>query len=403
MKKVLLVQPSLQPPGGANGVAAWIIEALKEEHALSVLTWTPIDVASINRFYGTSLRTLDFTVRTVDPILRSLMDRLPRRMGKLRTSLLFRVCTRIKDDYDVIISAYNEADFGRRGIQYIHFPRAYQFHQNGDLPRDPFSRALITAYYDLCRRISAFSFERMKQNLTLVNSHWTASKVRERHGIEATTVYPPVLGIFPEVPWEDREDGFIVIGRITPEKELDKIIDNLAAVRSQGWEVHLHVVGSPDDRRYYKRILRRVRENASWVFLEQDLSREELVRLISMHRYGIHGMAEEHFGIAVAELVWAGCLVFVPRGGGQVEIVDGDERLLYGAADEAVAKIALVMSDPDAQRSLRAYLASRKQLFSTERFMRRIREVVRDFGETRRGALVPEPTAVTRDKPPGGT
>jgi glycosyltransferase involved in cell wall biosynthesis len=384
MKKILLVQPSLQPPGGANGVAAWIIEGLKGEHALSVLTWTPIDVASINRFYGTSLRAPDFTACRVDPILRSLIDRLPRPMGKLKTSLLLRACKRIKDDYDVIISANNEADFGRRGIQYIHFPRAYQSHQNGYLPQDPLSRALTTAYYEFCRWISGFSFERMKQNLTLVNSDWTATKVRERHGIEATTLYPPVLGMFPDVPWENRDNGFIAIGRITPEKELDKMIDSLAAVRSQGWDIHLHVVGCPDDRRYYKRILRRARENASWVFLEQDLSREDLVQLASTHRYGIHGMAEEHFGIAVAELVWAGCLVFVPRGGGQVEIVGGDDRLLYGAAEEAVAKITLVMSDPDMQRSLRAHLASRRELFSTERFMRRIQEVVRHFGETHR-------------------
>jgi glycosyltransferase involved in cell wall biosynthesis len=192
--------------------------------------------------------------------------------------------------------------------------------------------------------------------------------------------------MFPEVPWEDRENGFIAIGRIAPEKELEKLIDSLAAVKSQGWDIHLHIVGSPEDRRYYKRILRRVRENASWVFLEQNLSREELVQLVSMHRYGIHGMAEEHFGIAVAELVWAGCLVFVPRGGGQVEIVDGDERLLYAAPEEAVAKIILVMSDPDVQRSLRTHLASRKRLFSTERFMRRMQELVRHFGETQRGA-----------------
>jgi glycosyltransferase involved in cell wall biosynthesis len=403
MKKVLLVQPSLQPPGGANGVAAWIIEALKGEHAVSVLTWTPIDVASINRFYGTSLGAPEFTVYGVHPIVRWLIDRVPGPIGKLKTSILLLMCKRIKDDYDVIITANNEADFGRKGIQYVHFPRAYQSHQNGDLPRNPFLRALITIYYHLCRRISGFSFERMKQNLTLVNSDWTATKVRERHGIEATTLYPPVLGTFPEVPWEDRENGFVCIGRIVPEKGLEEVIDSLAAVRSQGWDIHLHVVGSPDDRRYYKRILRRVRENASWVFLEQDLSREELVRLMSMHRYGIHGMAEEHFGIAVAELVWAGCLVFVPRGGGQVEIVDGDERLLYGAPEEAAAKITLVMSDPDAQRSLRTHLASRKKSFSTERFMRRIREVVRQSGETPRGALVPQPTAVTRDEPPGRT
>ena len=28
MKRVLLVQPSMQPPGGGNGVAAWVLQAL---------------------------------------------------------------------------------------------------------------------------------------------------------------------------------------------------------------------------------------------------------------------------------------------------------------------------------------------------------------------------------------
>jgi hypothetical protein len=32
IKRVLLVQPSLQPPGGGKGVAAWIIEALKPDY-----------------------------------------------------------------------------------------------------------------------------------------------------------------------------------------------------------------------------------------------------------------------------------------------------------------------------------------------------------------------------------
>ena len=27
MKRVLLVQPSVQPPGGSNGVAAWVLQA----------------------------------------------------------------------------------------------------------------------------------------------------------------------------------------------------------------------------------------------------------------------------------------------------------------------------------------------------------------------------------------
>ena len=48
-RKILLLQPSLQPPGGGNGVAAWMIEALKSDYALSVLTCWPIDLAAVNR------------------------------------------------------------------------------------------------------------------------------------------------------------------------------------------------------------------------------------------------------------------------------------------------------------------------------------------------------------------
>ena len=387
MKKVLLVQPSLQPPGGSKAVGVWIIEALKREHEVSVLTWTPVEPAPINRYYGTSLRASEFTVYGVHPVVRWLMDRVPGPIGKLKSSLLWRACKRIKDDYDVIITANNEADLGCRGIQYIHFPRYYQPRPADDLRWYHFSPALLNVYYDLCRRISGFSFERMKQNLTLVNSDWTGTKVRECHGIEATTLYPPVPGIFPEVAWEDRENGFIAIGRIAPVKELEKMIDTLATVRSQGWDIHLHIVGEPENRRYYERILQRVRENASWIFLEENLSREELVELVSRHRYGIHGRTEEHFGIAVAELMRGGCLVFIPRGGGQVEIVEGDERLLYATAEEAAEKIIRVMSDRDLQQVLRTHLASKKDLFSTEQFMRRFQELVRHFGETQRHLL----------------
>jgi hypothetical protein len=41
MKRVLMVQPSLNPPGGGNGVAAWMIEGLKTENRLTLLAWEP--------------------------------------------------------------------------------------------------------------------------------------------------------------------------------------------------------------------------------------------------------------------------------------------------------------------------------------------------------------------------
>lgn len=379
MKRLLIVQPSLQPPGGGNVVAAWIIEALKREHALSVLTWRRIDLEEINRYCGTSLRASDFTALRIAPALRAPFRGVPAPLSLLKTSLLLRAAKKIEAEYDLAMTVNNEADLGRPGIQYVHFPWAYQPRPPTDLRWYHGSAAVVAGYYRLCEWVAGFSVERMKRNLTLVNSNWTAAKVKERHGIDSLTVYPPVPGTFPPISWEEREDGFVCIGRISPEKELDKVIDVVAAVRAQGRGVHLHIVGTPGDAAYTAHIRRRALDAGAWVFLDENLSRDELAQLVSRHRYGIHGMVEEHFGIAIAEMVRAGCIVFVPCGGGQTEIVEGEERLLYETTEEAVAKIVRVLNDRELQASLRAYLRTRQAVFSTDRFVETIRDVVRRF------------------------
>lgn len=62
-----------------------------------------------------------------------------------------------------------------------------------------------------------------------------------------------------------------------------------------------------------------------------------------------------------------------------MEIVGREQRLMYGTDEEAVQKIVRVMNSSDEQSSLRDHLSSRKELFSAETFMRRIREIVREF------------------------
>ena len=93
------------------------------------------------------------------------------------------------------------------------------------------------------------------------------------------------------------------------------------------------------------------------------MSREDLLALIPTYRYGIHGMAAEHFGMAPAEMAAAGCIVFVPNDGGQVEIVNRDPRLLYETVDDAVASITRIMRDPVEQQAVREMLLSRARAF----------------------------------------
>jgi glycosyltransferase involved in cell wall biosynthesis len=228
--------------------------------------------------------------------------------------------------------------------------------------------------------LAGYSFDRMKRNLTLAVSEWTRAKLREAYEVDALTVYPPASDGFAEVPWAERPDGFVTLGRIVSEKRIERIIEILSRVRAHADGVHLHIIGNPSGPRdYYRDVRRQVTDNASWVSLHENLSRDAMIRLVSGNRYGINARPDEQFGIAVAEMVAAGCIVFAPNSGGQVEILGGDERLLYTSVEDAVAKILRVIRDPDGRVALRRQLAARRRLFSTEEFCHRIREVVREF------------------------
>jgi hypothetical protein len=104
-RKILLLQPSLQPPGGGNGVAAWMIEALKSDYAVSVLTCWPIDLAAVNRYYGTALTSTDFTAhRFPFSLLYRLLERIPLPLSLIKTSLLLWQGKQIQSGYDLVIS-----------------------------------------------------------------------------------------------------------------------------------------------------------------------------------------------------------------------------------------------------------------------------------------------------------
>ena len=388
MKRVLVLRVSMDPSAGAGtAVAAWTIEALRDSSQVSVLTCGPVDVGALNRYYGTTLRETDVRVHQVPAWvpLRSA----PRRWQLLQHCSLMRRCHRVANEYDVVIGTDNETDFGRRGIQYIHYPAFHDPRVNGRVARSVESFALrwyhapllLRSYFRLSLAAAGFSMRRMRTNLTLVNSNWTGDLMRQVHGIDTMTVYPPVHTDFPQVAWDDREAGFVCVGRLGPEKRIETIIEILGAVRSRGGDVHLHIIGTPGPADYVAHIRGLQALNADWVSLECDLSRSAVAQLLATHRYGIHAMRREPFGIAVAEFLRAGCIPFVPDDGGLVEIVGGNPELVYDAVPDAAAKILAVIRDPARQHGLLRYLETCKALFSSTRFMEQMRAAVDGFSE----------------------
>jgi len=103
---------------------------------------------------------------------------------------------------------------------------------------------------------------------------------------------------------------------------------------------------------------------------------------MARHEFGINGCEREAFGIAVAELVKAGCLTFVPNGGGQTEIVD-HPSLTFENDDDAIQKIVSVLENPALQAALVGHLRERSRELSTERFQDTVRSLVAEFLATR--------------------
>jgi glycosyltransferase involved in cell wall biosynthesis len=384
--KVAIVHPKLSF-GGSEGRALWAIETLKQDYDVSLITGGRVDLRRLNGFYGTSLESGDFTILYAP---HPLGLRYTSKFAALRGHLIQRYIQRVAPSFDLLISAYNLYDFGVRGIQFL---ADFGFIDEWRLTLHPAlgnwetwwygDSPLRRAYLGLCRLISPSNPEAWKRNLTLANSDWGAALLRREFGIEARTVYPPVSEEFSLIPWEERENGFVCIGRVVPEKRMDAIIELLGRVREDGCDIHLHLLGGIDDSQYGRRLKQLCAKHHDWVFPEGLVFGRRKKELMARHRFGINACENESFGIAVAEMVKAGCIVFVPDSGGQVEIVN-HPALIYEDDADAVRKIEAVLTNAALQGSLREHLSQGAQRFSVSNFQGAMRNLVREFLEGER-------------------
>jgi glycosyltransferase involved in cell wall biosynthesis len=366
--RVLLVQQSIDPPGGGNAVAAWMLQALHGVHEVSTLTIRPWDPHLVDQFFGTALAAADIEQRSVSS-LTGIFPGAPNHLTRLRLALLFGAAQRLAPEFDLLVTAENYGAFGRRGLQYVHYPTALR-------PEPTRWPALVNVYYRLCDALSGLSWDTARRNETLANSHWTAEALRRDHGIAARVLYPPVVDPGPGRTWEARFDTFLCLGRFHGSKRLELVIDLVNRVRAWMPGARLHIVGSNVDRDYTQRLRHAAAPFHEWITIDEDLPRARIAALMSTYRYAVHAMEYEHFGMAVAEMARAGCIVFVHDSGGQVEAVGGAPELRWRTAGDAVLRIKRVVEDVELQRALSAQLRRHAAQFSTERFVREFREIV---------------------------
>jgi glycosyltransferase involved in cell wall biosynthesis len=367
--KVVIGHPMLGL-GGSEAVVMWLIEALKKDCDVTVVTTGGWDRSKLNEFYGTHAEENEVSVR-----IASLPWPLRNRsVAALRGAAYQRFARRIAAEYDVRISAYNLTDWG---LPAIHFLADFSWNKTIRDRIDPPSPGFVyrdsrlrKAYLSLASAIESPSGrDPLRDDKLIANSNWTARTVHQDCAVQcATTIYPPVWSEFPDVPWEKKEDSFVMIGRIAPEKQVEKAISILSSVRDRGHSIRLHLCGKIEDDAYGRRISSLCQMHSDWIIPAGRVTGERKTSLLAGCRYGIQARSAEPFGISVAEMVKAGAIVFAPHEGGQAEILQNPDLLFTGESD-AVVKICRILQTPSMQSMIHSTLRDRARSFNTERFI----------------------------------
>ncbi|SFK69267.1 Glycosyltransferase involved in cell wall bisynthesis [Halogranum rubrum] len=375
MAKVGVVQADLSRLGGGQVVCMNVIESLQREHEVEVLTASSVDIESLNEYADTSVE--DVPVKKLGTIPQLVNKYRGRRFVLLEVALINRYVKSVREEYDVLISTVNELSLPGPAVQYVHVP---QFDRSS-VPGEEVDTTVYSLYNKVCKWLAQYREEDVTQSKLLANSNWTADVTENIYGIRPEVLYPPIDSQFRSAkPWNDREDGFVAVGRIEATKNYERLITIVDRLRERGYSTHLHIVGPADSDEYASHIKDLVEER-EYILYEGKVPRERLFELLSGHKFGLHGKDYEHFGMAVAEMMLAGEIPFVPRSGGQQEIVNNDARLLYESEEEAVEKIAFVLEDPHEQESIRQGFPDAEQQFSRDRFKKRVEEIVREILE----------------------
>lgn len=380
--RVAVFHNTLDFRGGADVVCLQACAALARDHDVTLYTCSTTDPHELAEYFDIPIPG-ELAVRTPPAnaaIARGLAAAASRIGPQLaaRSALVRPLLARERDHFDAVVSTANEVAVAGPSVQYVHFP---QFGLDRlDDPADDGSGDGDSAdgggrLDRLWSRLAEPEPRHLDGATLLANSEWTAGVVERVHDRRPRVVHPPVDPIEDPLPWSDRENGVVVVGRLAPDKRILAAIEVVAGARDRGADLHLHVVGSAP--RSYRDYVDRVVDAAAaheWVHLERDAPRERLVDLLTRHKFGLNVKRREHFGMALAECVAAGMVPIAHDSGGARDVVDRRPEYLFDGVDDGAATLAAAAARDDTPNLPR-------DRFESERFRAAIRRALADATE----------------------
>lgn len=218
-------------------------------------------------------------------------------------------------------------------------------------------------------------------DIVLTNSRFTARLTKLLWGGEPVILYPPVIvkdfSVSASIPYDDRDNAVVIVGRISPEKRLEDAVDAIALTSTKPV---LRVIGSlnPKFTWYREFIERKAREKGVEVEFYTNIPRKELVNIVTKSKLFIHTTRYEHFGIAVVEAMAGGCPVIVHKSGDPYEdiVSYGEYGLYYESVEDLAENIDKLLTDNTLWKYYHIKSLERTQQFDENMFKQRFLEII---------------------------
>ncbi|MEM1510640.1 MAG: glycosyltransferase [Thermofilaceae archaeon] len=377
--RIAVVHDTLNPCGGAERLALYVIKVLRE-------LGYPVDLVTEERTNWDKLRSLmheNLRSYINDEIVLPPWRKLPTIYSRylewfLRDLIGFTLKLRRRYDLIIVTKQLSVPVFG--DIVYIHFPDFYPGTEILYHPERYLHNILLRIYSlpsQLLSKLLIRVFKSLKYRpLVLTNSNFTKSVIKRWLGVAAFVIYPPVdvEKYQPLARASEREELVITVGRI----ERSKGQHVIPAIAKETPGVKYFIIGTLEEVDYLQLIKRLSKELnvEDRVKIYTNLSEDFKARLFSKAKVYLHTMKYEHFGIAVVEAMAAGSIPIVHRcSGSWVDVVsrlEEDIRYSYTDYSECANVILRALSSwtPEKAKILSAYAArfnyeNFKKLFSS--------------------------------------
>ena len=374
MKIGIYNEPSRGGIGGSEISVALLAESVARAHDVEIVHHKKAFTAeNLALYYGVDLSGVSF--RYVEPEDYSFGNSWnPWRRYKNSRSWQ----AHLSKPYDLFVSfthGFPPFCHAPRGVLTVLFPCNEAPHKNSSASVFP-TGFLKRVYHNREWKKRLGTYQRK-----LANSEFTRAWTRRRWDVECEVAYPPVDTNF-EI--EEKTNAILSVGRFAAEGHCKNQLEMLQAFSElkpelNDWDYFCvgGVDDSPSGRQYFAEALKMGEKSGASV--KANIECAALRRLyqkskIFWHAAGLNEQENpelfEHFGVATAEAMAAGCVPVVVNKGGQPEIVQhGVNGFLWNTLEELKEYTTRVARDEELRMRLSTAARLHAQRFSIANFL----------------------------------